>query len=132
MSQTATATAAAVSPITWFEIPTVDFDRARRFYETILDTTLDAKQFGPARIAIFPHAEPGITGCLDEASASQPAAGGTVVYLRIADGRLDRTLALVQSAGGSIAAEKIEIEGVGWVANILDTEGNRVGLHAIS
>jgi predicted enzyme related to lactoylglutathione lyase len=130
MSQTATA--AAVSSITWFEIPTVDFDRARRFYEAILETTLDAKQFGPARIAIFPHAEPGITGCLDESSSSRPADGGTVVYFKIADGKLDRALALAESAGGSIATEKIEVEGVGWVAHVLDSEGNRVGLHAIS
>ena len=132
MSQTATAAATAVSPITWFEIPTADFDRARRFYETILETTLNAMQFGPGRIAIFPHAEPGITGCLDESSGSRPADGGTVVYLKVADGRLDRTLARVESAGGSIATEKIELEGIGWVANILDSEGNRVGLHAIS
>ena len=132
MSQTTTAVATAVSPITWFEIPTVDFDRARRFYETILETTIEAMEFGPARIAIFPHAGPGITGCLDESSASRPAAAGTVVYLKIADGRLDRALALVESAGGSIAVEKIELEGVGWVAHVLDTEGNRVGLHAIS
>jgi predicted enzyme related to lactoylglutathione lyase len=130
MSQTATAT--GVSPITWFEIPTVDFERARRFYETVLETPLAAQQFGPGRIAIFPRGEPAMTGCLDEASSSRPCAGGTVVYFKIADGRLDRALGLVERAGGSIAAEKTEIQGVGWVAQILDTEGNRVGLHAIS
>ena len=29
-----------------------------------------------------------MTGCLDEASSSRPCAGGTVVYFKIADGRL--------------------------------------------
>jgi predicted enzyme related to lactoylglutathione lyase len=130
MSQTATAT--GVSPITWFEIPTVDFDRAHRFYETILETTLDAKQFGPARIAIFPHVEPSPTGCLDESSSSRPSAGGTVVYFKIADGRFDHALALAESAGGSIAEPKTEMPGIGWVAQVIDSEGNRVGLHAIS
>jgi len=102
MSQTATA--AGVSAITWFEIPTADFDRARRFYETVLGTTLREEPFGPARIAIFPREEPGMTGCLDEASGSHPSDGGTVVYLKVADGELDRTLARVEGAGGSIAA----------------------------
>jgi len=130
MSQTATAT--GVSPITWFEIPTADFDRAHRFYETILETTLEARQFGPGRIVIFPHVEPGPTGCLDESSNSHPSDGGTVVYFKVEDGRLDRVLALAVSAGGSVVEPKTELQGIGWVAQVLDSEGNRVGLHAIS
>jgi predicted enzyme related to lactoylglutathione lyase len=130
MSDTATAT--RPSAITWFEIPTADFDRARRFYETILGTALREEPFGPARIAMFPYEEPGVTGCLDEASPSRPSADGTVVFLKVADGELDGVLARVQAAGGSIAAPKTELPGIGWVARIDDSEGNRVGLHAIS
>lgn len=127
-----TTTAIRPSAITWFEIPTTDFDRARRFYETILDLPLRVEPFGPARIAMFPYAEPGVTGCLDEASPSRPSTGGTVVYLKVADGALDGVLGRVEAAGGSIAAPKTELPGIGWVARIDDSEGNRVGLHAIS
>lgn len=124
--------AANHSAVTWFEIPTADFVRARRFYETILETTLREEPFGPARIAIFPYARPGVGGCLDEASASRPSSEGTVVYLDV-NGRLDRSLELVEAAGGRIAAPKTALlPGMGFVAHIIDSEGNRVGLHAIS
>jgi predicted enzyme related to lactoylglutathione lyase len=120
------------SALTWFEIPTVDFERARAFYDAILETTLRTEAFGPARIALFPYERPGIGGCLDEGSASRPSQDGVVVYLD-ATGRLDRALELAVSAGGRIAAPKTALPpGMGHVAHIIDTEGNRVGLHAIS
>jgi predicted enzyme related to lactoylglutathione lyase len=126
-------TSAAVrSAITWFEIPLTDFDRARRFYEAILETPLREERFGPGRIAIFPHAEDAVGGCLDESSESRPSSAGVVVYLDV-NGRLDRSLELVPGAGGSVAAPKTALPpGMGWVAQIIDSEGNRVGLHAIS
>ncbi len=120
------------SAVTWFEIPTADFDRARRFYEAIFETTLRAEPFGPARILVFPYEKPGVGGCLDEGSTSQPSSEGTVVYLDV-NGRLDRTLALVVGAGGKVATPKTALPpGMGFVAHIIDSEGNRVGLHAIS
>ncbi len=39
------------SALSWFEIPTADFDRARRFYETIFEAALREEPFGPGRIA---------------------------------------------------------------------------------
>jgi predicted enzyme related to lactoylglutathione lyase len=128
-----TTTAAAVrSAITWFEIPTADFDRARRFYESILEAPLRTERFENARIAIFPHEGAGIGGCLDEGSHSSPSMGGTVVYLDV-DGRLDATLARVESAGGRILKPKTALPpGMGSVAHIVDSEGNLIGLHALS
>jgi predicted enzyme related to lactoylglutathione lyase len=129
MSETTTIVRSA---LTWFEIPTTDFDRARRFYETILETTLNEQPSGSARVAIFPYERPGVGGCLDEGSDSGPSDGGVVVYLD-AQGRLDRTLERVEAAGGRIAAPKSALPpGLGWVAQIIDSEGNRVGLHSIS
>jgi predicted enzyme related to lactoylglutathione lyase len=120
------------SALAWFEIPTADFDRARRFYEAIFERTLREEPFGPARIAIFPYERPGVGGCLDEASASRPSSEGTVIYLD-ANARLDRTLELVPAAGGKVATPKTALPpGMGFVAHIIDSEGNRVGLHAIS
>ncbi len=132
MSTTATTAAIARSAITWFEIPTTDFDRARRFYEAILDTTLAEHPFDKARIAVFPHEGAGVGGCLDESSASRPSADGTVVYLDV-DGRLDATLARVEGAGGRVLVPKTALPpGMGSIAHIADSEGNRVGLHALS
>ena len=129
MSETTTT---ARSAITWFQIPTADYDRARRFYETILETTLREENFGSGRLAIFPYEEHGMGGGLAEKSDWQPGAGGTVVYLDV-NGRLDRTLERVASAGGHVALPKVELpHGIGWVAHIIDSEGNRIGLHAHS
>ena len=126
MSESATAVRSA---LTWFEIPTTDFDRACRFYEAILETRLNVQQFGPARIAMFAYDEPGIGGCLDESSHSRPSDGGVVIYLP-AHGRLDRALERVEPAGGKIVAPKTAIPSVGFVAHIVDSEGNRIGLHS--
>ena len=128
MSETPTAVRSA---LTWFEIPTSDFDRARGFYETILETTLEQHPFDGARIALFPF-DGGVGGCLDEGSESHPSDGGGVVIFLDVDGRLDRTLELVPAAGGRIVSAKTTLPNIGDVAQIVDSEGNRIGLHAKS
>jgi predicted enzyme related to lactoylglutathione lyase len=126
-----TATAATVSTaITWFEIPAANLERAQRFYETILEAPLIAQVFDGANIAIFPCEDGGVRGCLLE--TAHPSPHGTVVYLNV-NGRLDRTVELVTSAGGRVELPKTELpRGIGWIAKITDSEGNRVGLHAMS
>lgn len=127
-----TSKPAVRSALTWFEIPTKDFERARTFYGAILEAPLLVENFGPGRIAMFPYERPGIGGCLDEKSESRPSDGGTVVYLDVS-GRFGRTLELVERAGGTITMPETALPpGMGVMAHILDSEGNRVGLHAIS
>jgi len=125
MSETANAVR---SVVTWFEIPATDFDRARRFYEAILEMEIPVHDFG-GPMAVFPYEHPGVSGCII-AGRSQPSATGTLIYLN-AGGRLDRTLELVEQAGGRIDSPKMKIDDdIGEVAHIIDSEGNRVGLHA--
>lgn len=125
MSETANAVRTAV---TWFELPATDLQRAKRFYETILETELQVMDFG-GPMAIFPYENPGIGGCI-VAGRSHPSPHGTLVYLN-AEGRLDRTLELVEAAGGRVDAPKTRVsDSIGDVAYIIDSEGNRVGLHA--
>jgi hypothetical protein len=126
MSDTQTAVRSA---LTWFEIPNADFDRARRFYETIFETSLAEHAFDGARIAIFPSAGEGVGGCLDAGSEAKPGDAGVVIYLD-ALGRFDRTLGLVEGAGGRIVSPKRHLPEIGYVAQILDSEGNRIGLHS--
>jgi predicted enzyme related to lactoylglutathione lyase len=60
----------------------------------------------------------------------QPGATGTVIYLAV-DDPLDAALARVAQAGGKVAVGRTELPGdMGCYAHIIDTEGNRVGLHA--
>jgi predicted enzyme related to lactoylglutathione lyase len=54
------------------------------------------------------------------------------VYLN-ADPALDEVLARVERAGGRICHPRTALpDGMGFFANIVDTEGNRVGLHAMT
>jgi uncharacterized protein len=127
MPDTATLPATAV---TWFEIPAADLTRAKRFYETILDVPLHAENFAGSDIAIFPSQESGVKGCL--LTTTHPSPHGTMVYLGVVGG-LDRALERVPAAGGRVDTPKQELpNGIGFIAHVIDSEGNRVGLHAMS
>lgn len=121
------------SKVLWFEIPSSDFDRAIRFYETILQTTLNRQFFGPTELAMFPYEPPAVSGCItppEDAPRTSP--DGVVIYLN-ADPSLDAVLARVDTAGGSVTQGRTELPpGMGCYAKIADTEGNTVGLHAVS
>jgi uncharacterized protein len=58
--------------------------------------------------------------------------GGTLVYLN-AGASLDSVLARVIAAGGQIALPRQALPpGMGFFAHIIDSDGNRVGLHALA
>ena len=117
--------------LSWFEIPAADLVRATRFYETVVDAKLQSETMGQQRLAIFPYEQPGVGGCLIAANGHAPSADGTLVYLGVAS--LDAALERAQRAGGKIALPKQKLpEDMGVYAHIVDTEGNRVGLHAMA
>jgi hypothetical protein len=124
----ATAAMTVTSTITWFEIPASDFGRAVRFYEAIFAAPLVHLAEFP-KMGIFPYERPGVSGCVASGEGHRPSADGTVVYLNC-DSRIDQVLNRVENAGGSIVEAKYHIPNVGWVAQIRDTEGNRIGLHS--
>jgi predicted enzyme related to lactoylglutathione lyase len=118
--------------LNWFEIPVRDIERAQRFYETLLGTSLRREAMNGQTLAVFPKADDAIGGALIAGpNAPEPAAGGQIVYLN-AMPSLDAVLARVEAAGGRIATPKVQLPGdMGAFAHITDTEGNRVGLHAV-
>lgn len=120
--------------INWFEIPVRDIDRAQRFYETLLNRPLRREAMGPeSTLAVFPYAQgSGAGGCLFAgASAPAPTTSGTVVYLN-AEPSLNVVLARLPEAGGKLLLPRVDLpEGMGAFAHIEDSEGNRVGLHAL-
>ncbi len=122
-------THAPPSAISWFYIPAADFERAVRFYENIMETKLHVHPFGSDSIGVFSHdTDTGVGGCVTSGGTPSPA--GVLIYLNV-DQRLDRTLERVAPAGGRIVLAKFTLpEGQGDVAEIVDTEGNRIGLHA--
>jgi predicted enzyme related to lactoylglutathione lyase len=114
--------------INWFEIPAVDLDRAARFWETVLVTTLKRESVPGTDMAIFPHGDAGEAGGALVRRGGKPSATGTLVYLD-AKGDLDAAIARAEKAGGRVAVPRTDIGKDGAFAVVLDTEGNAVGLH---
>jgi predicted enzyme related to lactoylglutathione lyase len=118
--------------VDWFEIPVRDMNRAARFYESLLASPLRRETIASNQLSVFSYAETGVGGCLIAGEhVPAPASRGTLVYLN-ARPSLDAVLARVEAAGGRITTPKVQLPGdMGCFAHITDTEGNRVGLHAL-
>jgi predicted enzyme related to lactoylglutathione lyase len=112
----------------WFEIPADDLDRAQRFYETILGQALRRENFGGMDMAVFPGGgKPNSSGALIRMDECQPSVQGSVVYLSVDD--LAPVLERVQSSGGDTLVGRTALPpGMGFFAQLRDSEGNRVGL----
>lgn len=118
--------------LNWFEIYVTDFARARRFYETILQVTLQDAAMEGGQMGIFPYAqEQGIGGSITKMDGITPGGGGTIVYLNV-EGDLDGVLQRIPAAGGSIIKPRTSIGEHGFIGILKDTEGNWVGLHSLT
>ncbi len=121
--------------INWFEIPVTQLDRAINFYATVTGRRLQRMDFGVPgqQEAVFETADQHErTGSLVQSAQAQPAPTGTVVYLAV-EGGLDDCLARVPAAGGVVVLGTTDLPpGMGCFAHIIDSEGNRVGLHALA
>ncbi len=115
----------------WFELPATDFDRACAFWQAVMGTTLKAETMGPTRMAVFPYDRPNVSGAVIAGPGYRPGADGPVVYVNVDAIGLDAAVARVTAAGGRIAVPRVDLPGgMGAFVHVIDTEGNRVGLHA--
>ncbi len=122
--------------ISWFEIPANDLSRATRFYETIFSAILIPMDLPNIKMRMFPitDIQNGVGGAVvDSGGFHKPSAtDGPLIYLN-ANPDVQDILSKVVAAGGRIIVAKTEITpDTGYMAVILDTEGNRIGLHSVS
>jgi predicted enzyme related to lactoylglutathione lyase len=111
----------------WFEIPAYDLERAQRFYEHVTGTSLKRENFGGSDLVVFPYKKPGSSGALVKGKGFTPSEHGTIVYINLDDIR--PALSKVETAGGAVVLPRTELPGgIGFFAQIRDTEGNRVGV----
>jgi uncharacterized protein len=119
----------------WFEIPVRNMVRAMKFYETVFKTKLDRNILGPLDMAWFPWdmKKYGSAGALVRNQKNyKPANGGVLIYFSSKSDNLDKELSRVNKAGGKILREKTQIgKEHGFMALIVDTEGNRIALHSM-
>jgi predicted enzyme related to lactoylglutathione lyase len=116
--------------INWFEIPTNDFDRAKKFYSEILASNIEEMDMGGFKMGMLPAGEGGIGGAIVKGEGCVPSENGTMVYLN-AGADLAPILTRIEEAGGKVVMPKTMItEEIGYMATFTDTEGNRVALHS--
>lgn len=118
--------------INWFEIPATDIHRAKTFYETVLNTSLELTEMNGMKMTFLPHKpeSQGIGGSIIQSDMHTPSLEGSVVYLNAGDD-LQILLDRVESCGGKVMMPKTKInDEVGYIAMFSDTEGNRVAFHS--
>ena len=120
--------------ISWFEIPASDLERATNFYETIFDVKLNPLDMPQIKMRMFPIEDMmGVGGAVvDSGGFHKPSAtDGPLIYLN-GNPDVQHILDRVEAAGGKIMVPKTEISPeYGSMAVIIDTEGNRIGLHSV-
>jgi uncharacterized protein len=114
--------------INWFEIPATNFDRAVEFYRTVLGRDIRTGEFMGVPHGFFSSDEGGVAGAIIALPDAAPAAGGTLIYLDAAPS-LGAVVARVEAAGGQVLLPETSIGEQGAIAIMVDTEGNRIGLH---
>lgn len=121
--------------ISWFEIPATDLSRAEKFYEAIFGISLVPMDMPNIKMRMFPIDDPmnGIGGAIvDSGGFHKPSTDGTLVYLN-GNPDVQQVLDKVVTAGGSVMVPKTEISPeYGYMAVVIDTEGNRIGLHSLT
>lgn len=124
--------AAVANPVYHFEIPVTDMDRAVRFYQSVFGYELRRETIDGYEMAFFPRADgmPGASGALARGDVYVPSMSGAVIYFDVPD--IDPVLERAVAQGATILYPKKYIGAAGYVAEISDSEGNRIALTAIS
>lgn len=115
-----------------FEIHADDMERAATFYREVFGWEIK-KWDGPIdymMIVTGDKATPGINGGMVKRMGPRPeeraAVNGYVATMVVPD--IDAILKTILEKGGTMALEKMEIPGVGWLAYCKDTEANIFGV----
>ncbi len=124
----------ANNPVNWFEIYVQDMDRAKQFYQSVLQTELNPLPGGPdgeLNMQAFPadSANPGAGGALVQLSDMPSGGNSVLVYFSCEDCAV--TGARINDAGGELLNPKMDIGEYGFVCHAKDPDGNMFGLHSL-
>ncbi len=116
--------------VSWFEIPANNLARAKTFYVKVFGKELTEMNMASMEMAMFPWKDgaPFAGGALVKSEQYVPNASGTLIYFYCED--VAAELSRVENNGGKIILPKTSLGNNGFIAHILDTEGNRIGLHS--
>jgi predicted enzyme related to lactoylglutathione lyase len=119
------------NPVCWFEIYVENMDRAKKFYEMVFDIQLSKLDSPGMEIWAFPMQPEGFgaSGSLVKMPGFSSGANSVLVYFSCTDCAIEAAKAV--KAGGKIQKEKMSIGQYGYIALVIDTEGNMIGLHSM-
>ncbi|TKB26594.1 VOC family protein [Desulfopila sp. IMCC35006] len=123
------------NPAGWFEIYVQDMHRAKAFYQEVFGIEL-AKLENPGlepgmELWAFPmdFESYGASGALVSMPGFTSGSNSVLVYFSCTDCAVEAAKAV--KAGGQMQREKISIGQYGFIALVIDTEGNMIGLHSL-
>jgi len=120
------------NPVIWFEIFVQDMPRAKAFYESLFQVTLE-RLANPLALEMwaFPMAmdRMGVGGTLVKMEGAASGGSGMRVYFSCKDCAVEAAAAI--RYGGTIYREKMSLGEHGFMALVIDTEGNTIGLHSM-
>ena len=118
-----------VNPVVYFEIPVLDLDRACDFYSNVFETKLTQEVVDGYQMAFFETSGDsfGASGALVVGDVYVPSHQGCFLYFGVES--IDETIARALELGGSLLYPKKSNGDLGSVAEIQDSEGNRIALH---
>ncbi|AXT55808.1 VOC family protein [Aquimarina sp. AD1] len=119
--------------VTWFEIPVIDMDRAKSFYEKVFEIEIAIHKVEGLQMGWFPNKNVTgeVTGSLILAGDHyKPSEDGVMIYFSCSD--VANEISRVEDAGGKVLSKKTQIsEEHGYMAYFVDSEGNRISLHSL-
>lgn len=122
------------SRVIHFEIHAADPTRAQVFYEKLFDWKF-AKWEGPMEYWLITTGDastPGINGAMIKRMGSSPQIGAPVsAYVCTVNvDSVDTTVEMALASGGTVALPKMAVPGIGWLAYLIDPDGNIFGVMA--
>ena len=121
------------NPVGWFEIYVQNLQRARKFYEAVLQAELRPlpAPFPGTELLAFTMAENryGCAGALVRREGDPCTGNGTLVYFSCQDCAVEE--GRVAAAGGRIERPKMAIGEYGFISLVRDPDGNLIGLHSM-
>jgi predicted enzyme related to lactoylglutathione lyase len=105
------------------ELATTDKEASAKFYTDLLGWPFETYEDMDYTMTDFPEGDTSLAfSPVDEAQGV--ALGSVLVYVDVAD--IDALIARAVELGAEILLDKMEIQGVGWMAIIGDPGGNRI------
>ncbi|MEH6716601.1 VOC family protein [Parasphingorhabdus flavimaris] len=111
--------------LVWVEIPATDLNRAKDFYETVLETSLVEANDGPQKMFMIPSKGDTLCGHIYQGKPATSGDGPTPHFAT--GGELADAMERIKAAGGEVVSEPIPLPAAAFFY-AKDTEGNSIAI----